>query len=174
MKRKTVMGILFILAGVVIFTVRINEFNFSTLLHKYWPAVIILIGILVLFSGEGKGIKMNHDDIQGDEYIDYMNMFSSLTTLNESASFKGGAITTVFGAAEIDLRPATIDSEKCELSLTALFGGVELRLPENCNVVVSGIPIFGGWENKKLPMRDPSLPTVRIKCFVAFGGIEIS
>jgi predicted membrane protein len=174
MKRKTIMGILFILAGLVIFTVRINEFNFSTLLHRYWPAVIILIGILILFSGEGKGIKLTHDKDGGDEYIDYMNIFSGLTTVNESKDFRGGAITAIFGAAEVDLRPATINPERCEMSLTALFGGVEVRLPENCNVIITGIPIFGGWENKKLPTKDPNLPVVKIKCFVAFGGIEVS
>jgi predicted membrane protein len=173
-KRKTIMGILFILAGIVIFTVRLNEFNFSNLLYRFWPAIIILIGILILFSGEGRGIKLSHEETIGDDYIDYMNMFSGLKNINESDDFKGGAITAIFGAAEIDLSPAKINPERCELSLTALFGGIELRLPENCNVIITGIPIFGGWENKRYPTKDSTLPVVRIKCFVAFGGIEIS
>lgn len=174
MKRKTTIGILFILAGIIILTVRLNEFDFSNLLFMYWPAIIILMGILILFSGQGKGLKFDHDKEIGDDFIDYMNIFSSLENINTSKDFRGGAITTIFGGAEIDLRMATINPQNCEMSLTVLFGGLELRLPQDCNVIVTGIPIFGGWENKKYPNSKPDLSTVRIKCLVAFGGIEIS
>lgn len=174
MKRKNAVGLLFILFGIVIFMVRLNDYSFSSILRQYWPVLIIIAGVLTLFSGEGRGIVLGDRREETEDYVDYMNVFSGLENVNTSKDFRGGAITTIFGGAEIDLRDAVISSRECKLSITTIFGGVEVKLPENSKLVVSGAPIFGGLENTKRPVEGDDIPTVYIRYFVMFGGIEIS
>jgi hypothetical protein len=56
-----------------------------------------------------------------------------------------------------------------------MFGGIELMVPENWKVHVGGMPIFGGWSNKARLREDApaDLPMLHVRCFVAFGGIEV-
>jgi hypothetical protein len=57
-----------------------------------------------------------------------------------------------------------------------------IAVPQDWVVEISGIPLFGGWSNKTVTHRkDASSPpvlgadrtTLRIKAFVAFGGLEV-
>ena len=57
-------------------------------------------------------------------------------------------MTAVFGGANIDLTDATISAEGALIEITTIFGGVELRVPDNVVVEIKGVPIFGGWEDK--------------------------
>ncbi len=63
------------------------------------------------------------------------------------------------------------------LDLAAAFGGVTIRVPENWKVRVSGLPLFGGWENSTKGSEVDDLDTepwaLDVKCLALFGGIEI-
>ena len=54
----------------------------------------------------------------------------------------------LFGGVELDMRHAKISTEGCKIHATALFGGVEIIVPDDWNVIITGTPIFGGIENK--------------------------
>ena len=54
-----------------------------------------------------------------------------------------------------------------------IFGGIDLKLPDNVNVKSSGIPIFGGVENKKVKANKKNVPTVNINYVCIFGGTDI-
>ena len=60
---------------------------------------------------------------------------------------------------------------------TAIFGGVELRIPVGWQIAFRGAPIFGGIEDKTRNARvdDPACPpkTLVITGAVIFGGLEI-
>jgi hypothetical protein len=46
-------------------------------------------------------------------------------------------------------------------------------VPEGLNVEVHGVPLFGGIENKTTGEYIPGAPTLHIRAFVLFGGLEI-
>ena len=81
----------------------------------------------------------------------------------------------MFGGAEVDLRDAAISDEGAALDLSAIFGGIELYVPQNTHVEVTGIPIFGGWENKmrRRANDDDTLTVLKVNCLAVFGGVEI-
>lgn len=80
-------------------------------------------------------------------------------------------ILTLFGGAELDLRDAVMEDRQCTLDVFCMFGGIELRLPPGITVRDETAAIFGGTEIKSGEL-DPSAPTIVIKGFVAFGGVE--
>jgi len=58
----------------------------------------------------------------------------------------------------------------------AMFGGAEIRIPEDWIVQIKGIPIFGGFEDgrRSIPAEEKTKDrTLIIKGFVMFGGLEL-
>ncbi|MER8102085.1 DUF1707 domain-containing protein [Kitasatospora sp. NPDC094016] len=77
-----------------------------------------------------------------------------------------------FGGVEIDLTDAVFESPEVEIEVTALFGGVEIRVPENVSLHGGGVGIFGGFDVKEQTAADPYAPVVRVKGVAVFGGCE--
>ncbi|MFJ9610242.1 DUF1707 domain-containing protein [Kitasatospora sp. NPDC101176] len=77
-----------------------------------------------------------------------------------------------FGGVEIDLTDAVFESPEVEIEVTALFGGVEIRVPENVSLHGSGVGIFGGFDVREQTAADPYAPVVRVKGVAVFGGCE--
>ncbi len=138
----------------------------------FWPAALIIIGILIVF---GKS-KHSSVPVSADDFVNHFVIFSGLNSRCTAKVFKGGSVTAVFGGIELDLRGANIDAEGAALDLTAAFGGVDLRVPGSWRAVVTGTPIFGAWEDKTEVQDEitENQPVLNIKCLVMFGGVEIS
>ena len=158
-----VLGVLFQIAELEIF-----DINFGQLI---WPAILILAGIYLVF---GRSLR-SPGTVHTESDLDRLIIFGGMEDRIEAHPFKGGSITTMFGGAELDLRHSTIDPSGAELDVTCAFGGVELAVPPEWDVKITGLPLFGGWDNKTRPAaasEDPR-PTLRVRCMVAFGGVEI-
>jgi hypothetical protein len=61
------------------------------------------------------------------------------------------------------------------LDLAAAFGGIDIKVPNDWKVEVTGVPIFGGWTDKThyTPQPDGREKILAIKCLAIFGGVEI-
>ncbi|MFE4397439.1 MULTISPECIES: DUF1707 domain-containing protein [Streptomycetaceae] len=79
---------------------------------------------------------------------------------------------TAFGGVDIDLSDAVFESPEVEITVTAIFGGVQIRVPENVSLQGSGIGIFGGFDVREQTAADPYAPVVRVKGLALFGGCE--
>ncbi len=86
--------------------------------------------------------------------------------------FTGATYTAVFGGCTVNLRNVTIVGDVI-ISVTALFGGVDLILPDNVQVISNIIPILGGSDLKYVSSRDPLAPKIIINGNVSFGAIDI-
>lgn len=141
-----------------------------------WPIVFIIIGIKIIFSRPDRNFLDRKINEVSDEYIDYFTVFSGIENKNVSKNFKGGKVTAIFGGADIDLRKSELASEGAALSLTAAFGGINILVPEDWKVIITGVPIFGGWSNKTKGYEEDLLndrPVLKVRCIAAFGGIDI-
>lgn len=79
---------------------------------------------------------------------------------------------TLFGGTRLDFREATFESDVCEVNILCLFGGVDLQIPDGVSVRNEAIAVFGGSDVKHIAPPQPGAPTIVIKGFVAFGGID--
>ncbi len=79
---------------------------------------------------------------------------------------------TLFGGTQLDFRDATFESDVCEVSILCLFGGVEVLVPEGVAVRNECIAVFGGTDIKHTSPPRPGAPTLVLRGFVAFGGVE--
>ncbi|HOB20181.1 MAG TPA: DUF5668 domain-containing protein [Candidatus Atribacteria bacterium] len=149
--------------------VQLRKFDILITEGLMFPCILILAGLWIIFSGfSGKKKLINRD------FIDDFSIFSGLDTRINSDNFMGGSVTALFGGASIDLRDARLSPNGGRLDLTAVFGGVEVRVPEQWNVIISGTPVFGAWENKaRNTLVDAKGPVLRIQCTAVFGGVEV-
>jgi predicted membrane protein len=76
------------------------------------------------------------------------------------------------GGCEIDLRQAAIDGEAV-IEVFALWGGIEIKVPEDWTIGSRVVPILGGFEDKTRPQRGAAAHRLLIRGFAIMGGIEI-
>jgi predicted membrane protein len=133
------------------------------------PSLLILMGILIVF-------RLGRPGIAGDRSADALNnfvLFSGMEARPQTANFRGGSVTAIFGGAEIDLRGATLAKEGALLELTAAFGGVNVTIPKDWRLDINGIPFFGGWSDKTSAAAPAGSPVLTVRCLAMFGGVEI-
>jgi len=82
------------------------------------------------------------------------------------------SVLAMFGGVELDLTQAVFTDNTCEINVFCMFGGIEVTVPEGTNVRNECIAIFGGSDTKTEPPL-PGAPTVIVKGFIGFGGVEV-
>lgn len=133
----------------------------------FWPAVIIAVGLSIVFRQFGGRPK-----VAGGQNDDISAILGGASQVNTSADYKGGKITAILGGVEIDLRKSVIKKD-ATLDIFALMGGVELRVPENVVVKTKAAAILGGIENKSQAVDAKNAPVLYITGEVIMAGIEI-
>lgn len=80
----------------------------------------------------------------------------------------------IMGGAEVDLRDAEIDCPEVTIVAFALWGGVEIIVPEGVPVELTGVPIFGGKHYRVAEVPPlPGAPRIIVKAFPVMGGIGV-
>ncbi|WP_433545904.1 DUF1707 SHOCT-like domain-containing protein [Streptomyces sp. CA-294286] len=77
-----------------------------------------------------------------------------------------------FGNVEIDLTEALFSQRLTTIDATAVFGNVEVRVPENITLRGNGNGILGNFEVRTLEAADPEAPVVVVNGYSVFGNIE--
>ena len=92
-----------------------------------------------------------------------------------SQDFRGGEVTAIMGGFEIDLRGARIQGDSATIEIFTLFGGIELKVPQEWYVVLQGTPILGMFANTAKPLPESSAPrkTLILKGAAIMGGVEV-
>jgi hypothetical protein len=91
---------------------------------------------------------------------------------NNSPSFRGADLLAIMGGCEIDLRKAAINGEAV-IDAFAMWGGIEIRVPEDWTVVSRIVPLMGGVEDKTRPPQTATAHRLVLRGFAVMGGIEI-
>lgn len=80
----------------------------------------------------------------------------------------------LFGGIEIDLTEAVFESPYVTINITAVFGGVDVKVPENVTVRGDGgVGIFGGFDVKGYEAEESGAPVVQVRGLALFGGAEV-
>ena len=160
-------------AGVFLLLCCQDVLSFSMFWELFIPAIIIIIGLKLiftaLFSGKAAEIRAKQKK-EGKKPKTAFAAFSGNDIHFGGEPFDGAELAAIFGGVECDLRGAVI-TEDCVITVTVLFGGIDILVPEGINVKSNVFPLFGGAENKTTVHKDA--PTVYINGICMFGGVEI-
>lgn len=165
--------IILLLVGIFLLLVTRDVIDFEIFWKLLFPVVLVIIGISCIFKGfTGKDIKekFNQVKLNNEEILHVDAVFSGNNTQVEN-NFSGAEINAIFGCLDLGLNKAHIKNDVM-ISATAIFGGIDLYIPEDANVVINSTNIFGGVNNKRLNRPDAT-KTIYISATCLFGGIEI-
>ena len=144
--------------------------------NMFWPSIFIIIGVIFIFSRRKGWNSVSTIPQSGDDYIDYVHVFSGGERQIVSDNFRGGKVTAVFGGSEIDLTKAKLAAGVSELELACVFGGTTIIVPDDWNVKIEVVPVLGGFGDARKLNPGRIIDTTRqlvIKGAVVFGGGEV-
>lgn len=162
-KAGNIIGLVF---GVFLLLCCQGILDFDLIFKLGLPIVLILIGLSFIFKDS---IKKNKIPNKKND-IDYVSTFSA-QKINFEEEFKGCNLEAIFGGIKLDLTDCKIKDESV-INACAIFGGVDIIVPVNVNVVVKSTSIFGGISNKHINNKE-NKKTIYIDATCLFGGIDL-
>jgi predicted membrane protein len=171
----TLGGLVFTIAGLWLLLEETAVIRIS--FWDMWPMVLVLLGTYMVWqgalgaraprAGEARG---NRADADAHATVNAIAILGGVGYSNNSQRFRGGNLTAIMGGCELDLRHASIEGEAV-LDVFAMWGGIDIRVPENWTVIPHVLPLLGGSTNKTRAMPGPHRLIVR--GFAIMGGVEI-
>ena len=138
------------------------------------PGIIVIIGLkLVLggiFGNKGRELIAHMKESSGELRAGCAT-FSGCNMDLSGEVFEGAELTAVFGGVKCDLRKAVIEKD-CAIEVTAIFGGIDILVPEHINIKTQTTAIFGGVSDKSVHRKENAV-TLYISGTCMFGGVEI-
>ena len=192
-------GGLMILLG-VLFLLTENNFIYIHNMWRYWPIVLILLGLHIILergsspqappqtnstinagpssssqsNEESKQETCKHSSFVSDsDLLEHSCLMGAFESRHTSKNFKGGNVSVVLGGAEINLREAELAPEGAVLYLSAIFGGIDIRVPTHWDIEVHPSAVLGGVGAKCSNTQASSSKRLVIHAHATFGGIDI-
>jgi len=179
-----VWGLAVVGIGVLFLTRNLGLLSLSV--NMLWPLGLIGVGVLLLVGRMEAGAifrtfpRMMQHATEGhdDRRVHLFSFFGGVKRVMDTDDFRGGEALAIFGGVDLDLRLARMSGSVREVVVEAdaLFGGVNIKVPDNWRVAVRGIGLFGGYIDKTLRRKsdvNPDGPLLVVTGYAAFGGIEV-
>jgi len=170
--RRAIWPVLIIAVGLILMAFKLHLLD----LREF----VGLLGVVLIATGFWLMIRRARPwvrPVSEADAIDHWVVFGGVEETLTSRQFSGGQTTVVFGGAEIDLRSAVLTAGDVPLTLTAFFGGIDLKVPDGWRVVVNGSAFLGGVEDKLgtvAPEKVQAGSRLLVRAAAIFGSIEVS
>ena len=174
-EREKTGNIIGLLIGVFLLLCCQNVLDFDMLWKLAIPVIIVIIGLKLIFGAifGDKATKMIVQSRQNGNNVKIGCATFSGQDLNyDGEVFEGAELNAVFGGIKCDLRHAIIEKDLA-ITASAIFGGIDIYVPDNVNIKISSNSIFGGVSEKKHRPYIEGAVTLYINATCIFGGVEI-
>jgi hypothetical protein len=193
-------GVVFTLAGIWLQAEELNLIHIR--LWQIWPVALVLFGGYLVWQGlvgpparppapadghapadvtavppPGAPSASRRGD-RPARITDTNSTFSAVAIMagvsrgNNSRTFRGADLLAIMGGCEIDLRQAAINGEAV-IDVFVMWGGIEIRVPEDWTVSSQIFPLMAGVEDKTRPPHGATEHRLVLRGFALMGGVEI-
>lgn len=163
-----VFGTVLTIAGLWILAYNLHWIHFT--IFDLWP--LILIGIGLMMVGRATGVVPDARQAMNFRNAEGLALFSARNIVNTSQDFRGSSLSAILGGYELDLTGANIAQSPAIIDLFVLWGGIEIYVPENWEIVGEVTPIMAGFEVKTRGAADPTKRLI-VRGMVLMGGVEV-
>lgn len=158
--------------GIVLLLCAQDILKFEVIGKLIFPAILVFIGLSLLFKEKvGNKVKEKIKTLNEEGLEEYYATFSGQEINKAGEEFKGASLNAIFGGIDLKLQDTKIQKDIL-INATAVFGGIDIIVPSNVNVKVQSTSIFGGTDNK-ITKQTENIPTIYVKAFCLFGGVDI-
>lgn len=156
----------FMLCGVFLLLEQNHVVASGTLGKILVPAIFLIIGVFLLFRSIFAGPKQHYNGTKG-----YSATFGGNgVILTDEEPFQGCVADAIFGGLDLDLRDVKI-VDGAVIEATAIFGGIDIKVPEGVSVKVKRTELFGG--AKSDISNHNGEPVLYVNALCMFGGVDI-
>jgi predicted membrane protein len=185
-------GLIFLVVGLWLLLENLDVIRIS--LRQLWPMVLVLIGGWLVWHGMTRReptpaaaapssasndaasvstpTRPRTGSGDGNSHISAMAIMGGVAKGNNSRAFRGGDLLAIMGSCEIDLRKAAINGEAV-IDVFTIWGGIEIRVPEDWTVVSHIVPLMGGVEDTTRPPQGATAHYLTLRGLAIMGGVEI-
>jgi predicted membrane protein len=158
-------ALFWIVAGVALLLVTLGQMSFVGV----WAAILFMVGAKIAW----KALRPMAVPTDPSSAVDLLQLMGGTKAVVTSSDFKGGQATAVMGGCEIDLRHASMpEGRPAVLDTFAFWGGIEIRVPDDWEVVSQGNALLGAFVNNAR-----SQPGARRRLVITglaiMGGVEV-
>lgn len=139
------------------------DINFGQI---FWPLIIIGFGVNLVLAGRRRDSQPTEESEERLSAI-----LGGTEGRNASRDYRGATINALMGGVELDISRARIKKE-ATINVSAIMGGVSIRVPEDVTVKNRATALLGGFEDKTRPTKDNG-PVLYLDGSVIMGGVEI-
>ena len=164
-----VAGFLFLFIGLWQMLEELTEFRVH--LEDIWPLLLVFFGGYLVW--QGLSTRAASSPMQNSSAtLSGMAVLGAFIRGSNSKAFRGADLTAIMGGCEIDLRNAAINGE-ATIDVFALWGGIEIRVPNDWTIESRVMPLLGGVEDKTRPPQGATAHRLILRGFAIMGGVEI-
>jgi hypothetical protein len=182
-------GLLFTLVGTWLQAEELNIIHIR--LWQIWPIALVLFGGFLVWQGlaargtppettGGAPLFPSSDGrasspgfvTDANARLSAMAILGGVSRGNNSRAFRGADLLAIMGGCQLDLRQAAINGEAV-IDVFTMWGGIEIRVPEDWTVVSQIFPFMGGVEDKTRPPQGAMTHRLVLRGFAIMGGVEI-
>lgn len=142
------------------------------LVGKIGLFVLGLFGGWMAAAAAVKRAVPSRGSAKSDE-VALMAVFDGTKLHSESKAFRGGSMLAWYGGVDADLRDAELAPD-ARLTVGALFGGIQLIVPESWRVETRIKAVAGGYDVGGRDPEDPDAPLLVVDGFALCGGVAVS
>lgn len=171
--RSFLAGAIFVTLGTLFFLRTTGLLHFQ--LRYLFPLIFVLIGLRIVFAHR-PGRRTWDTSTNPGGTLNEWAVFGGGERRFIASNFQGGQANAVFGGFNIDLRESKMAGDRATIDVFCFCGGGELRVPEDWNVILKVVPIFGGTDDKShhfAPAPGTGQKELLVTGFILFGGLGI-
>src|SRR5581483_9023657 len=127
-------------------------------LWRLWPIILIVVGISMLLKSEDhacgrKDWAAKLRDSVSTGYASGSGMVALFDHVRRKVTgdFAGAEVLALFAGYDLDLREATIAGDEAAVTANAIFGGIDIRVPQDWIVSLQSNGVFGGQDDRTKP-----------------------
>lgn len=105
------------------------------------------------------------------------NMVAILSGVERKGRWTAAAhlnAVAMMGGIVLDFTQCRLSAMETVINVTAIMGGVDIKVPVGMTVIVDGIGIMGAFEDNANQHYGPEAPVLRIKGFALMGGVNVT
>jgi len=155
--------------GLLLDSLDVWNFNVGDLI----PLGIALIGGKLVWDALARRERPRPGAADPNADVHAFAMMAGVRRQSTSHEFRYADANAIMGGVELDLRDARMkDGEPATVDAFALWGGVEITVPENWRVVGKVMPVMGAFEDKTTNKTGTG-PVLIVRGTAIMGGIEV-
>ena len=177
--KDKIMSLGFIAVGVILLLAAQNVFSYDVAWKVILAVFLVAVGLSIIVrsifhSKNDQEVAKKIEKLKNGKTMDsQFAAFSGSDRVYKDETFNGSNLSAIFGGVSLDLRNAKFTSDTV-IKAFALFGGIDIIVPENIQVKLKSGFIFGGISDDRKSVTEKGKYTIYIDATGGFGGVNIT